>query len=371
MKKIVYFFYLIFLLAFTFFSYFFIDPNLIYLKNLYTGFAFSNRFIVSFIYFSFLIIFFSFYFIFIKFFQKKIFTKKDFKIIITITIIGLIFSYPAILSYDIFNYVATSKTTFFYHENPYFIMPIQFTGDPLLLFTHAANKTALYGPFWIVLSGIPFLLSFGSFLLNIFLLKILNILFYILTIIFIYIISKNIINSVVFALNPLIIIETVVSAHNDISMMFFALFALFLVQKNKYIIASIILMLSIFIKFSTIFLIPIFIYLIYGKLRQKQFSIEKIYLLITISMGIIFLLSPLREEMYPWYAIWFLTFSCLLKNKFVLIITTSLSLGLLFRYLPYMYLGTHEMPTPFLKVIFTVIPVIIGFSYYWYKFKKT
>jgi len=370
MKIAVYALYFLFLLAFTFFSYLFIDPNLIYLKNLYTGIAFSNRLIVTLIYFFAVLVFFGFYFIFINYFKKKIFVRKDFVIILIMTVTGLIFSYPAILSYDIFNYIATSKVAFFYHENPYILMPIQFVGDPLLLFTHAANKIALYAPFWILLTSIPFFVGFGNFILTLFSLKILNVVFYLLTILLLYRISKNIYSVAIFAFNPLVIIETIISSHNDIVMMCLALFAIILVQKKKYLIASLFLLFSILIKYSTIFLIPVFIYMIYSKVKEKGLSMEKTYLLPTISMVIIFLLSPLREEMYPWYATWFLTFSCLLRSKFVFIATSTLSLGLLLRYLPYMYLGSYAFPTPLLRIIFTVMPVVIGSSYYWYKIKK-
>jgi len=368
--RIIYVLYFFFLLIFTLFSYLFIDPNLIYLKNIYTGFAFSNRLTVSLIYFFAVLIFFCFYLFFVNRFQKKIFSKKDFIILLTITIIGLIFSYPAILSYDIFNYIATAKVAFFYHENPYIIMPIQFIGDPLLLFTHAANKIALYAPFWIFLTSIPFFAGFGSFVLTLFSFKILNVVFYLLIILFLYKISKNIYNVAIFAFNPLVIVETIVSNHNDIVMMCFALFAMTLIQKKKYLIASLFLILSIFIKYSTIFLVPVFIYMIYNKIKQKKLNMEKIYLFSAISMGIIFALSPLREEMYSWYAIWFLTFTCLLRSKFILIITSMLSLGLLFRYMPYMYLATYSSPTPLLKIVFTIVPVAIGLFYYWYRFKK-
>jgi hypothetical protein len=153
--------------------------------------------------------------------------------------------------------------------------------------------------------------------------------------------------------------------------MCFALFAMTLIQKKKYLIASLFLILSIFIKYSTIFLVPVFIYMIYNKIKQKKLNMEKIYLFSAISMGIIFALSPLREEMYSWYAIWFLTFTCLLRSKFILIITSMLSLGLLFRYMPYMYLATYSSPTPLLKIVFTIVPIAIGLFYYWYRFKKT
>lgn len=370
MRKTIFSLYFIFLLIFTFFSYSFIDPNLIYLKSIYTGFAFSSREVVSLIYFLLIVIFFCFYFIFLNYFRKKTFAWKDFKLIVGLTIVGLIFSYPAILSYDIFNYIVTSKVLFFYQENPYVVMPIQFIGDPLLLFTHAANKIALYGPFWILLTGIPYFVGFGNFIAMLFSFKILNIIFYLLIILFLYRISKNFYTTAIFAFNPLVIIETMISNHNDIAMMCFALSAVILVQKKKYMIAFLFLLFSILIKYSTIFLIPVFIYMVYSKVKEKSFNMGKVYLMSAILMGIIFLLSPLREEIYPWYAIWFLTFTCLLKSRLIFAITSLLSLGLSLRYLPYMYLGSYNFPTPLLKILFMLTPIVIGLLYFQYKVKR-
>jgi len=191
MKKITFILYGIFLLLFSIFSYAFIDPNLFYLKDIYTGLAFSNRLLTTIFYISSIIIFFVFYGIFIYLGIKKKISLKEICVLLGITIVGLIFSYPAMLSYDIFNYIATSKVLFFYHENPYLIMPIEFIGDPLLAFTHAANKIALYGPFWILLTGAPYLFGFGNFVITLFSFKIFVAFFYLLTIFLIWKMSKK------------------------------------------------------------------------------------------------------------------------------------------------------------------------------------
>ena len=41
-------------------------------------------------------------------------------------------------------------------------MPIEIPNEPYLAFTRAANKTALYGPVWILLTAIPHLLGQGD-----------------------------------------------------------------------------------------------------------------------------------------------------------------------------------------------------------------
>ncbi len=257
--------------------------------------------------------------------------------------------------------MTTAKVLFKYHENPYIVMPIEFKGDPNLLFTHAANKIALYGPLWIIMSGVPYFLGFGNFILTFFNFKIFVIVFYLLTIFLIKKISKSDYSVALFALNPLVIVETLVGNHNDIVMMFFALLSFFLLSKRKILYAIIFILMSIFIKYATIFLLPIFIFTLIKILKQKKIDWNKIFTWCGISMIIVFLLSAFREEIYPWYAIWFLTFSSLIpQSRTLLFISLAFSFGLLFRYVPFMFLGTYFGPTPLIKTAVTFIPVIFS-----------
>ncbi|MFH1832984.1 MAG: hypothetical protein ABH816_02345 [Candidatus Levyibacteriota bacterium] len=357
MRKIILALYSLLLFFTAVFSYAFIDSNLIYLKGLFTDFAFVHRQITTVIYISVIFLFFIFYFLFLSLVREGKLNQKQFKFIIIITSGILLFSYPAMLSYDIFNYIATAKVTFFHHENPYLIMPIEFIGDPLLLFTHAANKIALYGPIWIILSAIPYLLSFGKFVLILLNFKLFILGFYLATIALIWKISRNLLSVALFALNPLIIIETLVSGHNDIAMMFLALLAFYFLIKKKLFSSFIFLVLSIFIKYSTLFLVPVFAYTLFKAWRKEALNWNKIFYLSSLSMFTIFLLSPIREEIYSWYAIWFLTFIALMpQKKIIFYFSFSLSFGLLLRYIPYMLMGTYFDPTPILKTILTFAP---------------
>ena len=134
MNKLLLGLYIFFLVSLTIFSYLFIDPNLIYLKNTYSGFAFSHRREVTILYVLIIFLLFTFYFLFLWLLNKKKIGYKDIMFLILITVALLFFSYPAMLSFDVFNYIATAKVLFFYHENPYIIMPIEFVPDPLLSF---------------------------------------------------------------------------------------------------------------------------------------------------------------------------------------------------------------------------------------------
>lgn len=357
MKSMLVVLYAIIIIFFVFFSYLFIDPNFIYYKSIFTDIAYTQRLLTSVIYTFLVGVMFVIYGYVLYKLTKKEIDLKDVCILITISSL-LLASYPAIISYDIFNYLATAKVTFFYFENPYLVMPIEFVGDSILLYTRAANKFALYGPGWIGLTGIPYYLSFSNVILQLFLFKIFVSLFYAGTVYLLYKISKNVFIVSFFALNPLVIIETFMSGHNDIVMMFFVFLGFYLFIKEKRLLASASLLYSVFIKFATIFLAPVWGYMLYKNFKKEKIDFGKIWKLSLVCMTVVLLLSPLREEMYPWYFIWVLPFVALLNNKKLQVLTACMSVGFLASYIPYMYTGYYYI---ILKVLFFVAFTV--FSY--------
>lgn len=349
--------------SFTVFSYLFVDINLIYLKTIYTGVAITQRYLIASVYAIFILCFSSFYVYFLFQIKRKNITFLSLKILILISSIMLL-SYPAILSFDIFNYMSTAKVTCFYQENPYIIMPIEFTNDPTLLYTRAANKTALYGPVWIAATCIPFVLGLSSFLLTVFLFKAIPAVFYFGLCYLIYKVSdKNLFSLSFFALNPLVLIETFVSGHNDSAMMFFALASMYFLSKRKIWIAFFLIFLSILIKFATVVLLPVFAYELYCRFRGKKIEWDSIWFRSGLLMFIIFLMSPIREEMYPWYAIWFITFISLVHKKSLWKIGTILfSFTLMLTYLPYMATGMYHGIVPIVRIILILIPLFLFFG---------
>lgn len=276
----------------------------------------------------------------------------------------LLFSFPGMLSYDIFNYIATARIVFLYGENPYVIMPIEMLGDSMLPFMHAANKTALYGPVWIVMTAIPHFLSFQHFILSLVTLKLFIGGFYLLTTLLLYKMTKSIYKTALFSLSPLVIMETFVSAHNDIVMVFFMLCCFYLLRQKKIVFALACLVLSVLIKFATLFLVPVIAYIVFCHLTKRRVPWEKVYLVSLVSMFIIFLLSFLREEIYPWYGLWFFAFVPLINlSKILKIIILTFSFSLLFRYVPYILLLTHIGITPMLKWGITFIPSFLVILY--------
>lgn len=357
MTKTFYAFLLVLLVVF---SYCFIDANLPVFNALYSGFAIEKKVLTTIVFLLFVLLLFTFYMRLLFLVQRKKIRKREVLNAIAVTIAILIFSYPAMLSYDIFNYVTTAKVSFFYHENPYIVMPIELVGEPNLSFTRAANKIALYGPAWIIFTAIPHVLSFGNIILAIFSFKVSIALFYIATVWLIGKLSQNLFSVVLFAFNPLVLLETLVSSHNDIVMMFFALLSFYLLDKRKVLVACILLMISILIKYATIALIPIFLFALFQTYKRKDIVWDTLFSLSAWAMFTVFLLAPIREEIYSWYVIWILAFAVLVPKKtFLITITLALTFGTLFRYVPVLFTGSYSGTTPLIKEVVTFTPLIL------------
>lgn len=364
--------YIIALLVLAFFSFGFVDANFP-LKLLPGIFEIvrENRASATVVYTVLITFFFTFYLWIIKQTTKKtIDSRSTWKLVLTTCVI-LFLSYPA-FSYDIFNYIATAKVTFLYRENPYLVMPIEISHEPMLAFLHAANKVALYGPIWISLTAIPFVLGFGNLLLTLLSFKTFVLLFYLGLSWFIWhLTGKNPRALAFFALNPLVITEALVSGHNDIIMMFFALAAFYLVKKKHFWFGLIVLLLSVFIKGATAVLVPLFGYLWWREHKKKKVEWQQVWFWAATLLFVVFFLSPLREELYPWYFIWPLSFVAMMPSASIMqFISFGFMFGLPLRFAPFIYFGDWGGVVPFVKKLVSVVPPLLGAAIYAIKKKN-
>jgi len=357
--RLLFFLYILLFIALTVFSYGFVDANfLLKTSNFLYDLVHQKRLLATIIYVISVFCLFGLYACVLQQVKRKKLSVNQIWWLIFVAAGILFFSFPA-FSYDIFNYMATAKVTFFYKENPYIVMPIEFVGEPMLEFMHAANKTALYGPFWILLTVIPYLVGGGNILLSVFTFKAFVIGFYLGLAWLIWRISKkNTYSLAFFALNPLVIIETLVSSHNDVVMMFFVLLGFYLLFQKRKILSFALLLASAGIKYATIVLFPIFAF-------SSRFKREKLVTLSCWALFFVFLLSPLREEIYSWYMIWIIALVALItQNRLLYWLTVSFSFGLLLRFAPFLATGSWGGSTPMIKTLVTFIPpalISIGF----------
>lgn len=289
--------------------------------------------------------------------KRGFLTSKHVWYLIIGTTVILVWAYPA-LSNDIFNYIATAKVTFLYRENPYIIMPIDIPNDPSFAFLHAANKVALYGPVWIVLTAIPHVLGMGNLLASIFTFKIFVISWYVLLCYLIWNASgKKTFALAFFALNPLVTLSTLVDGHNDVVMMALALGSFLMLQRRQYVAGVLLLISSIFIKGASAFLVPIFF--------MRAIPKQRVWYWASVAMYAIFFLSPLREETYAWYFIWPLTFLALIDKPTILHAASyGFSFGLMMRIVPFFYTRSWSGMTPLIKKIVTFVPPVITTLFY-------
>src|SRR5205814_411517 len=137
----------------------------------------------------------------------------------------LFFAYNA-FSYDLFNYIFDAKIFVHYHQNPYFHKALDFPGDPMLSFMHWTHRTYPYGPAWLIIIAPVYYLGFGIFSITFYLFKLITVEAYLWSVILVKKIAEKLETDssfavVAFALNPLVIAEVLVSAHNDIFMIAF------------------------------------------------------------------------------------------------------------------------------------------------------
>ena len=307
---------------------------------------------------------FSYYIYFLYLAYKKRINKKDISIIVLLTGVLLTFSYNA-FSYDLFNYIFDAKIITFYRENPYFHKALDFPGDPMLSFMHWTHRYYPYGPFWLVLTTPLSFLGLNIFLLTFFLFKALATAFYLGSVYLIYkTLQKTrpqyaVFGAVLFALNPLIIIESLVSAHNDIAMVFFALFGTYLFVIKRKILGILFVASSALIKIPTaVLLLP----MVLNTLPYKKFYLSQDNFFLSIVIlglgGIAYSLTQI--EIQPWYFLWIFPFICLLKpNKYIIAASVGLSLGLLLRYLPFLYFGTWDGVVLPIRNYLTILAVLI------------
>lgn len=235
--------------------------------------------------------------------------------LVTIGSVIFLFGYPA-FSKDIFNYAFWAKTVTVYHQNPYQTPPAAFVDDPWLNLLNWKEVGSSHGPIWILLTLLPSLIGGSSLFLTVFLIKILiATAHFLLVSVLARLTAKTTTASPAFclslyALNPLILIETLLNGHNDAVMIFLLLASLLSLSSGHLLGSAWLWLLSILTKIVTIALFPVYLLITITKISNQKLVWEKIYRLSLFLLLIVFLLSPLRRSgsislgAHPWYFVW-------------------------------------------------------------------
>ena len=283
---------------------------------------------------------------------KNTLTARSFAVSVGVIATILLWSYPA-FSYDIFNYMFDARIVTKFQENPYLHKALDYPQDPWLNIMRWTHRTYPYGPIWLIVTVPLSYIGFQDFGLTLYLFKLLMVGSYIGSTYFIYkILAKldkkhALFGAVFFAFNPLVIVESLISAHNDIVMIFLALWAYYLLVQKKRLQSILLLFLSIGMKFATIFLTPLFLLELYPK--KFEISFEKKIMVGIGCMALAVVAASIRTQFQPWYLLYVFPFAALIsKEKWVQMPVFIFSAAALGMYIPYLYTGNWNPPIPVL-----------------------
>jgi hypothetical protein len=292
------------------------------------------------------------YISFLYFAKKGKLSHKNLTILTIISAITLAFSYNA-FSYDLFNYIFDAKIVTLYHLNPYLYKASDFMSDPMLNFMRWTHRIYPYGPSWLLLTVPLSFIGMNYFLPTFFLFKVLMAASFLGSSYLIYKISaklfpeNKIFNVVFFAFNPLVLIETLISAHNDIPMIFFILLSIYLFIQKKKVLSWASNIFSIGIKFSTGALFPLFILLEFMEKIGKKINWEKFFVAATVLSLSTVLLATIRTNFQPWYLIFPLSMAAFVSNKkYIAIPAFVASVFAVSVYIPYVLMTDYAKGYP-------------------------
>ncbi len=186
---------------------------------------------------------------------------------------------PALASQDLFSYIAYARIGILYHLNPLTTLPITIAQDPIYPYLYWVHQPSAYGPTWAIITcGLQWLaLRFGS--TNIFtmilLLRVFNLAMHLSSVQLVWSISgylqrlypfissrRRVQATLAFAWNPFLLFEACINAHNDTTILFLVLLALWLLVSRihcppqAYLLSAAALALAACLKITFVLLAP-------------------------------------------------------------------------------------------------------------------
>jgi hypothetical protein len=166
-------------------------------------------------------------------------------------ILGLTYVlYATSTSQDIFSYIAYARMGTLYHLNPLTAIPINIRHDPVFPYIYWTRQPSAYGPTWGIITCILqwFSIPFGtqSLLPMVLALRLFGLLMHLGSVLIVWSLSgsllrgndptsqhRRIIATLAFAWNPLLLIEACINAHNDTTILFLILLALWFLRPHQ------------------------------------------------------------------------------------------------------------------------------------------
>ncbi len=201
--------------------------------------------------------------------------------------VTLLWMYP-LFSQDVFDYIFQTREWVFHHSNPFTHIPSAFGDDPFLKYIAWTGMPSTYGPLWMIVTAPLTMLGGNSLLANLFYFKGLEVAAYLATTVLIYrTLGKvqprwQLAGTLLFAWNPLVLVEFAGSGHNDILMLFTIALACWLLVSERFTLAALALTAGALIKVVAGFVLPLFI--IYALIQPHMQGKRRGFLLRTAAL---------------------------------------------------------------------------------------
>jgi len=180
-------------------------------------------------------------------------------------------SYPG-LSTDVFDYINTNRVAFIHHSNPWVTPPQNFPQDSLIYFGSWNFRASVYPPLMFAFSSLVYFVFGTSVVLSIIGFKLLNLVLWALLIYLMWRLtpSKNLWAFMAFAFNPLVLIEFLGNAHNDLTMALPIFIGFGLFYRRRYLLAGLVLGLGFLTKFTLALYLPLLIAVLFIKFSYRS-----------------------------------------------------------------------------------------------------
>ncbi|HLJ35394.1 MAG TPA: hypothetical protein VKU38_17195 [Ktedonobacteraceae bacterium] len=189
---------------------------------------------------------------------------------------------PALISRDLFVYAGYGRSLIAHHVNPYFVAPAKFPQDPITPLDDWKNATAAYGPLWLVVCSLVSIVGGSSPTRYILLFRFLAFAIHLINALLVMTILRTMrrssrtvtIGTLLYAWNPLVILESSLSGHNDLFMITFMLLGILLCVRAEqggftrpihYLLPGIAFTLATLVKFTALPLIILYLVLLARK----------------------------------------------------------------------------------------------------------
>lgn len=310
--------------------------------------------------------------------HSKSISKKTLWILILLTTSILAFSYNA-FSYDLFNYIFDAKIVTHYGLNPYIHKALDFQGEPMLSFMHWTHRVYPYGPLWLGLTVPLSFLGSNIFIVTFFLFKIFIAGAFLLTVYFIQKVSEKLKNGdssfpvILFAFSPFVLVESLVSSHNDIVMMALCMAGVYLLVSRKFALAILLIVLSAAVKYATAILLPLVVILWMASYRKISLEWGKVLPIFALSLLFTVGAATLQSGNFqPWYLLFVMPVLVLCSTeRYVRVPILIITVGALLLYVPYLFLGNDSYSftnlLPMITLVTAILSTVVGLVLYKFK----